>query len=775
MIHTSTRAALRRAVATVLVASAAFATVAHADGEGDQVSLGTVGTSLGTVDVLVNKDSIEAIAPVQANLATIEPETVISRAFIEDMVPATGNFNSIIGIAPSMATTPSPNGPGLTDTSTTMRGFKDNQYNVTWDGIPFGDTNDPSHHSTSYFPSSVIGGVVVERGPGNASNMGQASFGGSVNLFSKTPAEAQSVELYESRGNWKTNLFGVSVESGHLANLGDGQLQLNYQKLESDGFLKYNDLSSDNLLGKFTKKFGDNTTLTLFAQYNDEFLHLTDNWVGPTAAQVAAYGIGYGGLNQDPHSMAYAGYNHIRKQTDMEYVRVQSDLGNGWKIDNNLYTYAYKNYTVAGDSPDQAGDPSQMAACGAAGGAVVENEVCTGHKGSTPGDVPGNDKLNMYRVEGDIFKATYDTGAGLLRLGAWLETSHTHRHKYYMDLTTNQFTGKVKNDQGSSWDNYEPFAEFEWVVADGLTVTPGVKYVSFTRNIDAANNNGFGPFYGSYKYTDTLPFLTVNKRFGAENSMYFQFAKGMQIPTLDYTYVTGAVGSPKPQLTTNYQLGFVHKDSRLTWDLDVYRVDFKNLILSNTQGNYTTFLDAGGARYQGIEGELAVQLGGGLSAFVNGALDSAKFVNINDALVATDQGGSGVSSTFTYNGAAPVNGTIPYAPDMTAALGLLYKSGPINASITYVRTGKQYVIPGEAAGQPNGDNTISNEIAAYDNVDANASYTFLSPGAGLQSLKLAISVYNLANKRNLTLVTTGPTEFNYQAPRSFMFTVRAKF
>ena len=66
------------------------------------------------------------------------------------------------------------NGPGLGETKLTMRGLPDGQFNITWDGIPFGDTNGPTHHSTAYFPASVIGRVEVERGPGNASNLGQA-------------------------------------------------------------------------------------------------------------------------------------------------------------------------------------------------------------------------------------------------------------------------------------------------------------------------------------------------------------------------------------------------------------------------------------------------------------------------------------------------------------------------------------------------------------------------------------------------------------------------
>ena len=48
----------------------------------------------------------------------------------------------------------SSNGAGLGDTKTFFRGFKDGQYNIMFDGIPFNDTNDPTHHSWAFFPSS---------------------------------------------------------------------------------------------------------------------------------------------------------------------------------------------------------------------------------------------------------------------------------------------------------------------------------------------------------------------------------------------------------------------------------------------------------------------------------------------------------------------------------------------------------------------------------------------------------------------------------------------
>ena len=191
----------------------------------DPVDLGTVGAAAGAgknADVMVDSGTAAAVSPSQSNLKVGEPQSIVSRAFIENSVAPTGDYFSIIGITPSVVTQPSPNGPGLSDgAKATLRGFQDGQYNITFDGIPFGDTNDPTHHSISYFPAQVIGGVVVERGPGNASNLGQATFGGSVNLFSKTPMAEKNTTLYGSVGTWDTKLGGVAYESGRMKEVGD--------------------------------------------------------------------------------------------------------------------------------------------------------------------------------------------------------------------------------------------------------------------------------------------------------------------------------------------------------------------------------------------------------------------------------------------------------------------------------------------------------------------------------------------------------------------------
>jgi iron complex outermembrane receptor protein len=115
-------------------------------------------------------------APAKSSLDTTQPQTIINKSYIEDSVSETGTYTSILAIAPSMTGTDL-NGPGLSDNGVknTLRGLPDGSFGLSYDGIPFGDTNGPTHHSESYFPASTIGSILVDRGPGNAGNLGPST------------------------------------------------------------------------------------------------------------------------------------------------------------------------------------------------------------------------------------------------------------------------------------------------------------------------------------------------------------------------------------------------------------------------------------------------------------------------------------------------------------------------------------------------------------------------------------------------------------------------
>ena len=730
---------LARHITLALTALSLGLPVLAADGEPTQTI--TVTAKAGAY--LGEKNTAAAVAPTQSSLQATQPQSIITREFIEQSVAPTAEYSRVVNIAPSLSGD-SANGPGLSETKTTMRGFSDDQYNITFDGIPWGDTNNPAHHSTSFFPAAVIGAAVVERGPGNASNLGFATFGGSINLFSKKPGAERETRVFASLGTWNTQLYGVAFESGKLADFGNGTVQLNLQHLQSDGYLTLNRIQSDNLTAKLERAVGSSSVLTLLASVNRIHYTQPDNSKGPTLAQVAKYGKNFS-LNSDPTSFNYAGFNHTTKDTDFEYARLRTDWTADLRTEAQVYTYAYNNQTISSTDPTGLSKPGTKA--GPAGNA----------------DIPGIDKQNQYRVYGGMFKAEQVLAAGLLRAGLWVEHSDTNRHQYDIDLSLGNLRDpretkpapvqfpSVKFDQLSQIDTLQPYAEFEWQAREGLTVTPGIKFVSIKRSVDAVvNQTSRTPLNASVDYRTTLPFLTINQQLSRGLAVYGQYAGGFQIPDLNTLYIANPTqNSSEPQKSTNYQLGIVGQSPQLTWDADLYQIDFKNKLVSNGLGGAAAaYINIGGATYKGIEGQATYLVGGGFAVYANGSVNRA---------TALDTGKQ-----------------ISGAPEMTAALGVLYNAGPWGASLIGKRTGAAY--QQEYATNPALYETY--KVAAYNNLDLGASYTLRQIEViGAKSLKLQINVFNLLNRQETTSIagTGAAAQYTFQAPRSLQLSAKATF
>jgi len=710
----------------------------------DATDLGTVGAQAQASGVVVTSTSRAAtVAPAQASLNATQPQSIVGRSFFEDAKSPATDFTGIVSVTPSATGGISPNGPGLGEAKNGLRGFKDGEYNVTFDGIPFGDTNGPTHHTTAYFPAEVIGNVVVERGPGNASNLGQATFGGSVNLFSRELSQEQKVSPYVSTGSWNTQLYGVRFDSGVLGEAGDAKFAANYQKLSSDGYRTYSAVESENIMLKFQKALGTSTLLTVNINYNKNRYDQPDKDNGLTAAQAAQFGKNYV-LSNNSNQADYYLYNRVNKSTALNYVRLQSDLGSGWAIDNNAYYY---NYTNNGLTADKSATPAFSYAAAAA--------------------IPGYLKTNEYKVYGDIFKTTKQMEAGLMRLGIWIEEADTHRSQYRFNMRTmaklndqaavaGVFAGlnNVKYEQNSGWKQYQPFAEFEWAPSKDLTVTPGVKYMHTTLTVDALVNQTSRISQNVSKdFTATLPFLTANYKLSPTWSTYAQYAKGMLVPDISNYQSAGAnATSITPQHSTNYQVGAVHQSDRVTFDADVYYIDFTDKIAQVPASNPAVFFNQGGVVYKGLEGQATYAFDSGISVYANGSTNSAK------------SKASGLQ--------------IAGVPDTTTAFGLLYNSGGWSSSLVYKRVGRTYALDDEGY-----------KLDPYSTTDLNVGYTFANPGFGVKTLKLQAGIYNLANKQailavkpvnatvgaaNYGQVAAGDT-FLFQPERSFMVTLRAGF
>jgi iron complex outermembrane receptor protein len=763
--------------------------------------------SLTSSDIIVTGSRAAESAPITASLTTTQPQSAVSRDYI-DSATASSDFNELIALTPGVSISGAGNGYGYGETKATIRGFQDGEYNVTYDSIPFADTNNPTHHSTAFFPSNTIETVVVDRGPGNASQLGQATFGGNLNMYSRGVKDEMGGQVEGILGNWNSFIGRAEFQTGKIAALNDTRIVLTGQYLRSDGALTHSPVESKNLYGKAVIPIGSSNTLTVMSTYNRNHYYQSDVLKGATCgsaqkgapgfanaalgsdgqpltqltgencaanSNVGVYGRNYG-LGNDPTQMDYWKYNRTDKTTDFSYLRLQSDLGSGFSMDNRAYMYGYTNNTWSGNTGNV------VTGFSGAGTAASPYKAVAG----PATDILGYNKMNKYRVFGYIGQVDYDFSMGKIRVGGWYEYAVTDRHLVDFDLTTGapSYIEKFNNGNGSSaqnalppiseanlsyvqhstWNQYQLFGEFEFRPIASLSITPGVKYVHFNRGIDAlVNQKSRLPLDTSATWTKTLPFLTVNWQAMTNWSFYGQYAQGMYVPDLSSFYSSSgqlatALGSLKPQTSTNYQVGTVWHGNKISIDADAYIINVNNKIGSCTGTlpacDSTLLINIGQVRYKGAEGQVSYMPVKGLTLFANGSYNEARSVT--------------------------TGAQIAKAPFTTAAAGFIYRNGGFRLSFSQKYTGLQYAT--EFNGNPNirlyrikpysiGDFAVSQEIAT--------------------NLRLGVTVSNVFNSRAVTAIANSssgaPTangfqsgygqldQFNYLPPRSFQVSARLKF
>jgi iron complex outermembrane receptor protein len=288
-----------------------------------QLSLGTVSDSI-TVEANTSGSVAAQLAPIDGLLEARSARTEVNAAFIQNFASPVSDFSELLQMAPGTFSVNS-NGVGLGDSKTFFRGFADGNYDINFDGIPFYDTNDPTHHSWAFFPSPWIGSVDFDRSPGSASTTGPTPFGGSVNLLSREMGAQPLVRGSVSYGSFNTILVDGSYDSG---NLGKSNFILDVHRLMSDGYQTFNYQQRNAGSLKYQYKFSDTTVLTGFAGVVMLDSN-TPNAKGPTRAQVAQFGDNFL-LTNNPTSPLFYRFYTYHVPTDFEYVNLKTQLDHGW-------------------------------------------------------------------------------------------------------------------------------------------------------------------------------------------------------------------------------------------------------------------------------------------------------------------------------------------------------------------------------------------------------------------------------------------------------------
>ena len=614
----------------------------------------TVGatTPLETIVVNAPKSTSDAaaVAPTLTPLDAIQPTSVIGQDFIEKVLPPSANYDEIIKFSPSVFDT-APNGPGLAESQNiSIRGFQDGQFNVTFDGIPFQDANDFTHHSTSYFNSQVLGQVSVDRGPGTAATIGNATFGGTVSVLTKAPDPDSSVKGYFTGGSFNTRIYGAELQSGKLDQTNGTRVLLDVEALTSDGYLTNESQERENGTLKIIQPLSDSTVLTLVAVYN----HLNQGIsLGATAAEIAQFGPNYG-LSRDPGTQNYFGYNRDFIDSDFEYADLQSNLGGGWTVDIKPYSYAYLHRGLNGEDPN---------------GEYPNTTTLV--SGQVTNDVPGQLLQNNYRSIGAISRFSKDFNSdwfkGDVDFGVWYDHQNNARALYEVDFTDG-LASNVDPNTGASpagidrqlhqtLQTIQAYLQVDWRPIDNLTLTPGFRYAYFDRSVEADVNvrSGLAQQYDN-TFATVLPSFTANYRFTPNWSSYLEVAAGALAPNENFfNRLTPTTTKFDPQTSWNYQIGTSYRDDRFAASIDGYYIDFSNLITSTNVGADTIYTNNGGVTYKGVEADATYNVGYGVSLYANGSVNSAR------------------SQTTRLD--------IQNTPDATAAFGILYNQSGFSGSL----------------------------------------------------------------------------------------------
>jgi iron complex outermembrane receptor protein len=155
------------------------------------------------------------MAPSQSTLEARSAKSEISPEFVQNFASPVADYTELLNMAPGTFSV-NPNGVGLGDSKTYFRGFADGQYTMLVDGIPFNDTNTPTHHSWAFFPSQFIAGIDFDRSPGSASTIGPTNFGGSINMLSRSVPYGMDIRATAMYSSFNTRMLALDLDSGQF-------------------------------------------------------------------------------------------------------------------------------------------------------------------------------------------------------------------------------------------------------------------------------------------------------------------------------------------------------------------------------------------------------------------------------------------------------------------------------------------------------------------------------------------------------------------------------
>jgi iron complex outermembrane receptor protein len=752
-----------------------------------------------SVDATATHSIAAALAPMDALLAETSARTEITSGFIKNFTSPISDYGSAVGIAPSTFTISS-DGVGLGQSKTYFRGFPDGSYDIDFDGIPFYDTNTPTHHSWAFFPGMFLGGIDFDRSPGTASTIGPAPFGGTIHLLSPVLSPIDNVRATFSGGSFNTYLYDAQYDSGSFGSGKKFNMTMDVHHMQSHGWQTLNNQNQNGGDIKFEYKISPKTILTgysaviwvdantpNFSATRCQMYGLTGpNSAGTNGCSASTLYVGAGinfllTNNSNPLLYLNTEYNFYHVPTDFEYVGVHKEFGHNFTLDIKPYTYNYDNSEKYSNATTIT-ELTALELTGSATGTYLGLKVAPCNVPVTKSGVTALpcavDKYNSYRKYGETSVLSQVSKFGILRAGMWYEWANTNRHQYPTDPLNNFANQALPNFKENFLTNsYQPYAEYEWHATSKLSITGGVKFAYYTVGTKQYADDGktIGPLVpagvtgnpaafitNGGSYFATLPSVAANYRLKSNWSVFGQFAEGSIVPpSAVFDFNQGTTGSsvavatlPKQQKNTTYETGTVVKLKHVTFDADYFHIHFDNgytSIVTQASGGEPVFFASAPSVTQGIEGESNISVTHGLGFYLNASYNKAVYTG--SQLTSCTSGVTGcTAATPQISVPVPSGLNVQQTPSDIETVGATYQHGRWDVAFFNQRVGTFFI------DSPNGYHNAYT-VNPFSIANAFINYTF--HGGRFNNTRVGLSMNNIFNNSNIngiTLANNSPTQ-----------------
>jgi iron complex outermembrane recepter protein len=572
-----------------------------------------------------------------------------------------------------------------------IRGFSQSQLGFTLDGVPLGDMNYGNHnglHISRAIISENVGRVEVAQGAGSLSAASTSNLGGTIEFFSRAPAEMFGVEASGTYGSEDTKRAFVRLDSGEIAP-GGPRLALSYawqdaDKWKGDGVQRQHQVNA-----RIVQPAGDGQFFG-FVNYSDR----AENDYQDLSADM----IGRLGYRWDNFAKDWDTAVRVAKVYQNQVTRAAFNAGvaNGTLPLGAVYTAPYAGVGEAFPAPVATVDDAYYDASGLRkdwlAGAGVEAPLTEnwslnamgyyhGNKGrglwytpyvTTPGGAPITIRTTEYAIEryGIVASSLLTLGANQFEFGLWYEDNDFNQARRFYGLADTAEApsrGSLKfpkDPLATQWEFDFNTQTLQYHVQDTLDlgrvqINAGWKGLRVTNLATPIVRGGLAA--GKTEAKDWfLPQAGVLFRLNDDNELFASYTQNMR------AFESSATGGPfattqagfdaldlKPETSTTYELGFRTKSSRFQGVIAGYYVDFKDRIIafangSGIQGNPAVLQNVGDVRSWGVEAAGTFRVTPDLSLFASYAYNDSEYqddvVNAANVVVAATAGKTVVNS-----------------------------------------------------------------------------------------------------------------------------------